>query len=96
MVTKHGDSLRHQLDYYLSASRMLVDRLFDPAQLPTELMGYRQRFYCQRLLSLFRALYLAGRPREARRTYHQAIRCRPQNLLRFSYLRKYLRLLLRD
>jgi len=93
-IRKHGDSLRHQLDYYIQANEALVDILFDRQYLPETLLAYKRRFQCQRMLSFFRALYLGGRPADARAMYIRAIQCRPANLFRISYLRKFIRLLL--
>lgn len=94
LIQKHDDSLRHQLDYYESANQELIDTLFDVEKIPVELMGLRQRFRCQRMLSLFRAQYMAGQNTAAYRTYLLAIKCRPMCVLKLSYLRKFIRLLL--
>ena len=90
-VRKHEASLRNQLSHYEAAVEKLPDILFDAEKLPQPLLGYKRRFRCNRLLSLFRAQYLAGEFSKARHTYRAAIVCRPSNLFRLSYLRKYLR-----
>ncbi|MCW8962953.1 MAG: glycosyltransferase family 2 protein [Gammaproteobacteria bacterium] len=94
-ISKHPDSLRNQVVGYSEVIESLPDIVFDTSRLPHELMRYRQRFYCNRLLSLFRALYLAGHNKQAKKTYIKAIRCRWLNIFKLSYLRKYLRCVLR-
>ena len=91
MILKHQDSLRHQLVHYQEVVEKLPDTVFSPDKLPVTLMGYRHRFYCQRLLSLFRLQYQQGEIAKCRHTYHLAIRCRFLNIVKWSYLRKYLR-----
>ena len=93
-VRKHGDSLRNLTDSYAEIVERLPDIVFDPDRLPASLLEYKQRFYCNRLLSLFRIQYLAGEKDSARLTYQKAIRCRWLNILKLSYLRKFIRLLL--
>lgn len=95
LVRKHDDSLRNQLPRYEHDVRLLPDMVFDPDKIPAALLQWKHRFACNRLLSLFRAQYIAGADVSARKTYLDAISCRPLNLLRLSYLRKYIRLLLR-
>lgn len=92
-VRKHAGSLRNQLAYYQQAVERLPDVLFDPDKLPETLLKYQQAFICNRLLSLFRAQYLAGEIAKSRETYWKALKCRPQNILKISYLRKYMRAL---
>lgn len=93
-VRKHGDSLRNQTDSYAEIVERLPDIVFDPDRLPASLLEYKQRFYCNRLLSLFRIQYLAGEKDSARLTYQKAIRCRWLNILKLSYFRKFIRLLM--
>ena len=95
LVRKHAESLRNQLDYFVEANELLIDTLFDPGKLPAPLLGLKRRFYCQRLLSLFRARYLAGDYGNARKTYLSALGCRPYNIVKLSYLRKFIRSLLK-
>ena len=93
-VRKHAGSLRNQLPLYEQAVDLLPEKLFDSRLLGSGLLKYRHRFRCQRLLSLFRAQYLAGQETEAKATYKKALACRPVNIFKLSYLRKYIRLLL--
>lgn len=91
-VKKHDQSLRHRLDLFEKANNQIADILFDEKVIPASLLKYKQQFICNRKLALFRAQYMAGEAEKAMRTYRDAIACRPLNLFRLSYLRKYLRL----
>lgn len=93
LVTMHrrGDSLRHQAIAEETTDR-IVEHLFDPEILPDSLMALREEFRASRKLSRFRALCLAGLNGEARRLFVETAREYPQVLLRWSYLKKYLRL----
>ena len=93
-VTKRPQSLRHQLELFEMANEQIADTLFDEQVIPENLMKYKQRFVCNRKLSLFRAQYLAGEKDRAGITYRNAIVCRPLNIFKLSYLRKYIRLLI--
>ena len=91
-VFKHSDSTSHQ-PRKLSDTKKTVNTLFDASKIPASLMRWKQYFYSDCLLSLFRIQYQTGDHEVARQTYIQALRHRPSNILRVSYLRKYLRLL---
>ncbi len=90
-VHKHDDSMRNDLEAIRRTGTSVVDRLFDPQILPQELMACREEFLARQSLSLFRALYLARRYREARGHFHEGIRRSPRLLLEGAYLSKYLR-----
>lgn len=91
-VKKHAQSLRHQIELFEEASQQIADVLFDKRFIPDGFMKYRKQFVCNRKLSLFRAQYLAGEYDKAEQSYRDAIACRPLNIFKLSYLRKYLRL----
>lgn len=90
-IHKRQASCRHNVEAIKGTCERITDLLFDPAILPSEFMAYRQEFRSSRYLSLFRALYYAGRRQEARKTYGTAIRIHRPHLWRWSVLRKYLR-----
>jgi hypothetical protein len=90
-VFKHDDSRRNNTDLILQTGMALLDALFDPILLPDHLLAYRDEFFARHKLSLFRSLYVAGRYREARSYYHQAVSKEPRLLSEISYLSKYLR-----
>ena len=89
-VHKHDDSLRNQVQVNVSVGLQVVDAVFDAEVLPAVFMQFKQEFYARRCLGLFRALYLAGKPIEARLYYRKAIVAYPRSILVFSYLKKYL------
>ena len=91
-IFKHDDSARNQTHGYADVVERLPGIVFDPRRLPPALLKWKRRFYCNLQLELFRAQYRAGQHAAARQTYHRALRCRPLNVLQWSYLRKYLRL----
>ncbi len=90
-IHKHADSQRHQRDDGEAQAQRMIDEVF--ASLPARCAHLRQRYAAQRYLSLFRAALQAGSRAEARRFYRQALRLSPAQALRWSYLRKALRLL---
>lgn len=94
-IFKHDDSRRHGAEAALSVGMQLVDEIFDPSRLPSDLMIHKERYRARRGVSLFRLLYRAGRFREARAFYREAVKAdwreavaKPENII------KYLRSLL--
>ncbi len=90
-IYKHGDSLRHSRDNEEAYALCMVYEVF--AHLPLECQYLRKRYTAQRYLSLFRAALNAGDLAQARRFYCNAIRLDLGQSLRWSYLRKALRML---
>lgn len=90
-IYKHADSLRHNRDNEEEYALGMVREVF--ASLPAECQGLRRRYTAQRYLSLFRAAAGTGDRTEARRFYRRALCLSPWQALRWSYLRKGLRLL---
>lgn len=90
-IHKHADSLRHSRENEEEYALGMVREVF--ASLPDECQVLRQRYTAQRYLSLFRAALLAGERGVARRFYAQALRLSPLQAMRWTYLRKALRLL---
>lgn len=93
IMHRRNDSLRHQV-IPAETTEKIVAHLFDPEILPDELMALRSEFLASRRLSRFRALCLAGKNEEARRLFVETAREQPGVLLKWSYLKKYLRLCL--
>ena len=89
------NSLRHNIDSILESSVHITSILFDHKLLPTKLLRYRREFNLGRKLSLFRSLYNAGRLREARQLYLYILRQYPAAIIRWSYLKKFIRSVLR-
>ena len=89
-IYKHADSLRHNRDDEEAVAQGMLREVF--ASLPAECQPLRQRYEAQRYLSLFRAALLAGDQANARRYYRHALGLSPWQALRWSYLKKALRL----
>ncbi|MBX9753996.1 MAG: glycosyltransferase [Pseudomonadaceae bacterium] len=89
-IYKHADSLRHNRDDEEAVAQGMLREVF--ASLPAECQSLRQRYEAQRYLSLFRAALLAGDQANARRYYRHALGLSPLQALRWSYLKKALRL----
>lgn len=94
-VYKHAGSLRQESSEYAATLVSIVDEIFN-ANLPSELLKYRQDFLIRRKLSLFRILYLAKDYKKAKQVFHEAFKLRPSIIWQWSYLRKYLALQLRN
>lgn len=90
-IHKHPDSLRHSRADEEANAQAVVEEVF--ARLPSECQPLRRSYSAQRYLSLFRNALLAGDRRMARRYYRDALRLHWRQALRWSYLRKALRLL---
>ncbi|WP_372778317.1 glycosyltransferase family 2 protein [Litorivivens sp.] len=89
-IHKHDGSRRHGSDAALSVGMQLVDEVFDPSRLTQSCMRYKASYRARRALSVFRILYRAGRLREARGYYREALSSdwrqalgKPGNLLKY-------------
>jgi len=89
-IHKHPDSLRHDRRHEEERARAMVDEVF--AALPEECQSLRRRYAAQRYLSLFRAAVQAGDTAAAQRFYRSAFSLSALQALRWTYLRKALRL----
>ena len=90
-IRKHDTSLRHQISSNAKAGLDVVDILFNPDCLPAAFFKYKNEYISYRCLDLFRSFLNAGNFATARKYYHQAIRTFPKHLLKWPYLKKYLR-----
>lgn len=93
-IHKHADSLRHSRDDEEAVARGMLNEVF--ASLPSECQSLRGRYEAQRYLSLFRAALLSGDHQCAKRYYCYAFTKHPYQALRWSYVKKVLRLFLRS
>lgn len=89
-INKHAGSLRRQHDGGEQRARWLVDEVF--SKLPVDCQSLKRRYEAQRYLSLFRTTLLAGQRADARRFYLKAVRLHFFQAIRWTYLRKALRL----
>lgn len=90
-IYKHADSLRHNRDNEEANALGMLEEVF--ARLPAGCQPLRGRYAAQRYLSLFRAAQLDGDRSAARRFYCRAFALSPLQALRWTYLKKALRLL---
>lgn len=89
-IYKHADSLRHNRDDEETVAQGMLREVF--TSLPAECQPLRKRYAAQRYLSLFRAAQLAGDAPAAKRFYRHALSLSPLQALRWSYLKKAVRL----
>lgn len=89
-IHKHANSLRHDRHDEKAVAQGMLREVF--ASLPESCQVFRAAYEAQRYLSLFRAAMLAGDKPEARRFYRHALGLSPLQALRWSYLKKALRL----
>ncbi|WP_300454007.1 glycosyltransferase family A protein [Accumulibacter sp.] len=89
-IHKHADSLRHDRENEEERAATMVQEVF--AALPAPCQALCGRYTAQRYLSLFRAALLARDQAAARRFYLAAWRLSHWQALRWTYLRKAIRL----
>lgn len=92
----HEDRLRNNTSRIVSDGMSVVESLFDSSGLPAELQKYRRVFAARQLLTLSRIHYLRKEYARAVARYHEAASLHPRSALRWTYLRKYARSLLRS
>lgn len=90
-IHKHDDSLRHNRENEEEYALRMVDAVF--SSLPDDCQVLRRRYTAQRYLSLFRSAQGAGDRDAAVRHYRRAMQMSPYEALRWSYLRKRLRMI---
>jgi glycosyltransferase involved in cell wall biosynthesis len=95
-IHAHPGSQRENIDTIRDAGSRVVDMIFDHPALPAGLADLRSVFLSQHLLARSRAHYRAGEYEEAMRLYREAIGVRPGNVVRLSYLRKFVRSAIRQ
>ncbi|MCL6415594.1 glycosyltransferase [Aestuariirhabdus sp. Z084] len=90
-VHKHDDSLRHNIEYADQVALKIVDYVFNPTIIPDNFMVIQNKYKAQRCLSVFRTFYLSGKYNRAKTYYITAISIDPKMVLKFSYLRKFIK-----
>lgn len=90
-IYKYPDSLRHNREREKENALRLVEDVF--ASLPKECQPLRRRYIAQRYLSLFRGARNDGDLALARKFYCRAFRTSPRQALRWTYMSKFMRLL---
>lgn len=94
LIHKHDDSLRHQFSHAKAGGLALVEEVFAPRRLDTQFQVLKAEYCVQRCLSLFRSAYLAGDTAAAKSYFVAAVKADWRVLLKGSYARKAVRLLL--
>lgn len=92
---RHAGSVRYNRQLLDGARDVMIDLLFDPDVLPEWAMAFRNEVESSWYLVVSRAFYMHGDYPEAVRYYRRGIRLYPRNLLRTSYLGKFLNSALR-
>lgn len=85
----HPDRVRNNSKLIVSAGLSVVDSLFDPERVPSDLMPLKELYRRGRMLSISRVLYKSGDYEGCRRYYVQAVKASPVMLLKLSYLGKF-------
>lgn len=91
-IHKHGDSLRHNLEYAKAGGVALVEEVFLPERLGPEFQSLKSAYYVQRCLSLFRSAYISGDTEAAKRYFKDALGAKKRIVFNLSYMRKAARL----
>lgn len=94
VIHKHPASMRRNLEFARQTGLALVDEVFSAQRMPERFQGLRRRYYAQRCLSLFRVFSGAGCNKEAMAFYRKALKADPGVIVRWTYTRKALRILL--
>lgn len=95
LIHKHGDSLRHNVQYDKEVGLALVDEIFNTSRLPANFSVLKNKFVAQRALSLFRGYYAAGLYEDAMIMYKVALKVDVASIFKWSYTKKALRLILK-
>ena len=90
-VHKHGDSLRHNVEYAKNAGVQLVDEVFRPDRIPSSAMRLKNAFVVQRYLSLSRTCFSSGDFEGCKLFFCNAVKVDWKALFKLSYARKALR-----
>lgn len=88
---RHAGSLRYDTGSQLEAVDRAVSALFDHPMMPPQFAFLRQQVSADYYLGIYRRLATAGRIREACEWYKKAFRLSPRAALKFTYLSKFLR-----
>lgn len=94
-IHAHPGRLRNAVSHRLDNALELTERIFDPKQMPVDLMRFKAPFLARRYLSRFRSFYRAGDRRRALDNFMHALRIEPRQALKPDYLLKALACVLR-
>jgi glycosyltransferase involved in cell wall biosynthesis len=89
-VYKHDDSLRHNATYAENVGLQLVDEVFHPSRISTELQTLKKPFLAQRLLSLSRVCHENNRHSQCTEFFIQALKVNWRVIFKWSYSKKFM------
>ena len=90
VISKHPGSLRNDVDLTIANSHKIADIVFKRISLEPE--RYKPIYMAKRNLSAFRTCCKADRQREAIAYYKSALRLAPSQALRWTYLKKLVKI----
>ncbi len=90
-IYKHDDSLRHHLAYTESVGAQLIDEVFNPLHLPSDILNLKRHYAAQRYLSLSRVAYDSKDYRKCRRYFLSAFLIKWRVIFKLSYTKKVLK-----
>ena len=94
IVKDHPNRLRKKPSFLIQRNIKPIEILFQ--KLPQEFQIFYPLALSREYLSIFRSFYLMKEYKKAIHYYHEAIKIYPKYILLFSYLRKYLKSLLKN
>ena len=94
IVRDHPNRLRKKTSFLIQRNIRPIEILFQ--KLPHEFQIFYPLALSREYLSIFRSFYLMKEYKKAIHYYHEAIKIYPTHILLFSYLRKYLKSLLKN
>ncbi|MBX9676832.1 MAG: glycosyltransferase family 2 protein [Methylotenera sp.] len=89
-IHKHDDSLRHNATHAENVGIHLVDEVFHPSRISTELQTLKKPFLAQRLLSLSRVCHENKRHLQCTQFYNQAIKSNWRVIFNWPYTKKFI------
>lgn len=90
-IHKHDDSLRHHLAYTESVGAQLIDEVFNPLHLPSDILNLKRHYAAQRYLSLSRVAYDSKDYRKCRRYFLSAFLIKWRVIFKLSYTKKMIK-----
>lgn len=94
LIYKHDDSLRHHAGHSDAVGMQLVDEVFAPSRISSELQPLKHLFKIQRLLSLSRVAYEAGHHLKSREYFTRAFKLDWLVIFKWSYSKKFIKSLI--
>lgn len=93
---RHSESLRNSISMNVESGFKAAERLFDNDIIPHEYREYKSRFISYRYLEMSRLYYLNEMDGKCLEMYWKGLSFFPRNIFLFSYLRKFIKALIRS